>query len=319
MKILANDGLHSSGRKMLEDAGIEVDTERVEQHDLPGALPAYDGIIVRSATKVRRELIENCPDLKVIGRAGVGLDNIDVDFAREKGIQVFNTPSASSRSVAELAIGHILSLARSLQESNREMPEKGHSAFKSLKKKYARGFELEGRSLGIIGAGRIGRELARIGLGMGMRVSFTDPYVEEVSIEMTFPPDQRISVKIPVVHQDALLAEADVISLHVPAIKGGPLIGKNEIGKMKEGVLLINCARGGVIDEKALLEALNNGTVGGAGLDVFENEPTPDPALLNHPKCSVTPHTGASTIDAQEKIGIEMARQIIDHFKDSIS
>lgn len=311
LKILANDGIHVTGKKMLEEAGFQVDTEKINQEDLPSRLNAYDAIIVRSATTVRKDLIDQCPNLKVIARGGVGMDNIDVEYAREKGLAVINTPAASSLSVGELVFGHIFSLARFLQQSNRDMPTSGNTEFKKLKKNYAGGIELSGKTLGVIGLGRIGREAAQIGLGLGMKVIGTDPMMDRVELKVDLHPShgQSMTVTIDTISLDELLAEADVITLHIP---GGPVavLGKEEISKMKKGVILINAARGGVIDEDALLEGLESGQIAGAGLDVFKNEPTPRPDLINHPKISVSPHIGASTHQAQEKIGIELAEKI---------
>lgn len=315
IKILANDGIEADGQLLLEDAGFEVSTEKVAQADLPNELPAYDVVIVRSATKIRKELIDVCPNLKIIARGGVGLDNIDVEYAKSKGIKVINTPAASSRSVAELAFGHMLSLARFLHLSNREMPQKGGSEFKGLKSKYGGGIELKGKTLGIVGFGRIGQEAARIALGMGMKVMPVDLYVDEATISIDlFEIDQAsLSVKLNTVAMDKMLADSDFITVHVPSIGDKALLGPTEINKMKDGVILVNTARGGIIDEEALLQALDSGKVAGAALDVFNNEPTPNPALLNHSKISLSPHIGAATNEAQSNIGKELADQIIAH------
>lgn len=310
MKILANDGIHRAGKELLEKAGFQVDLETIPQDQLNERLPEYDAIIVRSATKVRKDLIDRCPNLKLIARGGVGMDNIDVEYARNKGLTVVNTPAASSQAVAELVFGHILSLARFMHLSNREMPRTGNTEFKKLKKSYAAGRELRGRTFGVIGLGRIGRKAAEIALGMGMKVIGSDPVVNEVTLQVELHPDydQKLSVTIQTIPLDDLLKEADVITLHVP---GGKVLGAEELAKTKKGVILVNAARGGVIDEDALLAALESGQVGGVGLDVFVNEPTPRQELLDHPKVSDSPHIGASTSQAQENIGIELAEQII--------
>lgn len=309
-KILTNDGLHPSGIKMLEDAGHVVTTEKIPQDELIQKLPEYDGICVRSATKVRTDLIDHCPNLKFIGRGGVGLDNIDVDYAKSKGIAVLNTPSASSRSVAELAFAHMLSLARFVHQSNREMPSKGNSSFGILKKSYSKGFELEGKTLGIIGLGRIGQEAAKIGLGLGMRVIGVDPFVAgSVNLKWSIA-NNDLEHNVPSVSLQEMLSKADFITMHIP-FTGSPALGKNEFAQMKKGVYIVDAARGGTIDENALLEALDNGTVAAVGLDVFENEPTPREDILAHPKISLTPHIGASTLEAQEKIGTELAGKIL--------
>lgn len=316
MKILANDGIDSLGQQMLEEAGFEVDVRKISQEDLPGRLNDYDAIIVRSATKVRKELIDQCPNLKVIARGGVGMDNIDVEYARGKGLTVINTPAASSLSVAELVFGHIFSLVRFLQQSNRDMPAAGNTEFKKLKKSYAAGMELHGKTLGVIGMGRIGRESAQIGLSLGMKILGTDPMVDQVTLAVNLHEDygQSLEVKVDTVEMDELLANADIITLHVPGGKKA-VLGEAEIAKMKKGVILVNAARGGVIDEEALLAALDSGQVAAAGLDVFVGEPEPRKDLLNHPKISVSPHIGASTSQAQENIGVELAEKITQALK----
>jgi len=311
-KILINDGIHATGLKMLQDAGHETITEKIAQENLPNELPAFDAICVRSATKVRQDLIELCPNLKIIGRGGVGLDNIDVDFAKSKDIHVINTPAASSRSVAELAMGHLLSVSRFIYKANRNMPQDGDSEFKVLKKSFSKGTELEGKTLGIIGAGRIGRETAKTAIGMGMNVVFHDPFVKDTVVEMNLM-GKSIKFDFTTVPMNEMLAAADAISLHIP-FTGAPVLSTAEFSMMKDGVILVNAARGGTVDEDALLAALNSGKVASAGLDVFINEPTPRKDLLSHPNVSLTPHIGASTEQAQEKIGIELAQQIIDLF-----
>ncbi|MEM6321723.1 MAG: D-2-hydroxyacid dehydrogenase [Bacteroidota bacterium] len=316
VKILINDGIHPDGQLLLEEAGFHVELEKVAQEDLAKELPNYDVICVRSATKVRADLIDQCPNLKLICRGGVGLDNIDVAYAREKGIKVYNTPAASSQAVAELAFGHIFNLSRFLHLSNREMPTKGASDFKKLKKSYAKGKQVRGKNLGIIGFGRIGQETAKIGLGLGMNVMPVDLALDGATLEMSFQGNKEITVSVTIetVAMDEMLAKADYISLHVPSM-GKALLGKEEIAKMKDGVVLVNTARGGTIDEEALLEALESGKVGGAGLDVFVNEPTPREDLLNHPRVSVSPHIGAATLKAQSNIGMELAEKIMDFFE----
>ena len=318
VKILANDGIHADGQTLLEEAGYEVRTEKIAQEDLMEQLPAYDVIIVRSATKVRKELIDACPNLKIIARGGVGLDNIDVDYARSKGITVMNTPAASSQSVAELVFGHMFGLARSLHLSNREMPEKGDTQFKGLKKAYAKGMQLRGKTLGIIGFGRIGQEVARIGLAMGMNVLPVDLIIDEADIDINIYNSNniRLSVKLETAEWDEAIAKSDFLTLHVPFSGGKALIGREEIAKMKDGAILVNAARGGAIDEEALLEALNNGKLAAAALDVFENEPTPKKELLTHPKISLSPHIGAATLEAQANIGLELADKIIAFYGD---
>jgi D-3-phosphoglycerate dehydrogenase / 2-oxoglutarate reductase len=313
MKILVNDGIEPIGKQLLEAAGFIVDTNKIDQADLPVRLNEYDAICVRSATKVRKDLIDACPNLKAIGRGGVGLDNIDVEYAKSKGIAVINTPAASSRSVGELAMAHMLSLSRFLYQSNREMPQNGNTQFNDLKKAYAKGIELEGKTIGIIGFGRIGQETAKCALGMGMDVLAVDPYVSEVTLAIG-PAALGFEVDITTVNMEDMLADADYISLHIPSV-GKPILGADEFAKMKDGVIIVNCSRGGTIDEDALLTALNSGKVAAAGLDVFDNEPTPRQDILTHPKISLTPHIGASTEEAQNKIGQELAEKMIAALK----
>lgn len=309
MKILANDGIEPVGKQLLEQAGFVVDTQKIPQEELVQRLPGYDAICVRSATKVRKELIDACPGLKAIARGGVGMDNIDVEYARSKGIQVINTPAASSRSVAELALAHMTGLSRFLHQANREMPAGGTSRFEELKKAYAKGQELEGKVLGIIGFGRIGQELARIGLGMGMEIMAVDPYISEVELTIGHPRYQW-KASIQTTPMQEMLAQADYISLHIPSA-GKPVLGQAEFDMMKEGVILVNASRGGTVDESALLHALDSKKVAAAGLDVFEHEPTPRQDILEHPRVSLTPHIGASTAEAQNKIGEELAEKLI--------
>ncbi|NNF01473.1 MAG: D-2-hydroxyacid dehydrogenase [Bacteroidia bacterium] len=317
-KILANDGIHPLGKEILEKNGFEVDSEFIPQDQLQEKLPNYDGILVRSATKVRKDLIDACPDLKLIGRGGVGMDNIDVDYARSKGIKVINTPAASSQSVAELVFAHIFTGARFLHESNRIMPGEGDINFKEIKKRLSKGIELRGKNLGIIGFGRIGQAVARIGLGLGMHVLPFKLHHEDVKIEVDFFKIKDASVNI-VVHCDPfemILEESDFITLHVPFPPGAePILYKERFDLMKDGVGIINTSRGGAIVEKDLVMALDSGKVGFAGLDVYENEPLPSKAILNHPKISLTPHTGASTVEAQTRVWIEMADQVVHYFQ----
>ncbi len=312
IKILANDGIEADGKLLLEDAGFHVETEHVPQADLMRLLPEYDAITVRSATKVRKELIDACPNLKVIARGGVGVDNIDVAYAKERGIEVITTPAASSLSVAELAMGHIFSLSRFLHRSNREMAT---GDFKKLKNVYSQGIELRGKTIGIVGFGRIGQEVARIALALGMEVMASDPMINvtDLMLNLYNTKDVRLSIRLNSYPLEDLLKKSDFLTLHTPSLSKA-LIGTAEMEKMKTGAILINCARGGLIDEAALLAALESGKIGGAGLDTFDNEPNPNPALLNHPKISVSPHIGAATFEAQKNIGLELADKIIAHF-----
>ena len=272
-------------------------------------------ILVRSATTVRKELIDKCPGLKIIGRGGVGMDNIDADYAIDQGIHVINTPKASSNSVAELVFAHLFGMVRFLHQSNREMPLEGDSRFKDLKKAYALGSELRGKKIGIIGFGRIGQEVARIALGIGMEVLATDLFTESAPISIEFFNGQKITITIETTDLDTLLKESDFISLHVP-VQENYVISTKEISKMKTGVGIINAARGGVIDEVALIKAIEKNKIKFAGLDVFEKEPNPEIQLLMNPELSLTPHIGAATVEAQERIGTELASQIIKLLKE---
>jgi D-3-phosphoglycerate dehydrogenase len=313
-RILANDGIDPIGKELLENAGFQVDTTHIPQDQLTEGLKNYDGITVRSATKVRKELIDACPNIKLIGRGGVGMDNIDVDYARSKGLAVVNTPAASSLSVAELVFAHLFTGIRFLQDSNRKMPVEGNSKFNDLKKAYAKGIELRGKKIGIIGFGRIGRETAKVALGLGMEVLAYDLFEIPNELELIIGTETKVVCPIKVVSIEQLIKDADFISLHVP-FSEKPVLGKDEFENMKNGVGVVNCSRGGTINEDALIDALNSGKVAFAGLDVFDNEPTPRQDLLTHPKVSLTPHIGASTNEAQERIGTELANLIIDFFK----
>jgi D-3-phosphoglycerate dehydrogenase len=312
MKVLANDGISNSGIQALEIGGFEVITTKVAQEQVANYINTHQipVVLVRSATKIRKDIIDACPSIKIIGRGGVGMDNIDVEYARSKGIHVINTPASSSESVAELVFAHLFSGVRFLHDANRNMPLEGDQNFDGLKKAYANGIELRGKTIGIIGFGRIGQATAKMALGLGMRVVATDGFVPKASITVDFYNGQQLAFDIETIEKVALLQEADFISIHVPA-QADYVIGQPEFEMMKDGVGIVNCARGGVIDEVALVAALDSGKVLFAGLDVFENEPTPEIQLLMHPKISLTPHIGAATLEAQDRIGSELAQQII--------
>lgn len=316
MKVLANDGISQSGIDALQAGGIEVITTKVAQEQLINYINAHqiDVILVRSATQVRKDMIDACPSLKIIGRGGVGMDNIDVAYAREKGLSVINTPAASSASVAELVFAHLFGGVRFLYHANRNMPLEGDTQFNNLKKAYSKGRELRGKTMGIIGFGRIGREVAKIALGCGMKVIYSDSFVENATIELTFYDGQTLSFSFKTQSLDSLLEESDFISLHVPAQKGY-VIGKAELSRMKPQAGLINAARGGVIDEVALIEALENKKLAFAALDVFENEPSPAIKVLMNESVSLSPHIGAATDEAQDRIGTELAEQILTILK----
>mgnify|MGYP000135237484 FL=1 len=317
MKILANDGISQSGIESLQNNGFEVITTKVAQVQLENFINKHqiDGILVRSATQIRQELIDACPSIKLIGRGGVGMDNIDVNYAIDQGIHVINTPKASSNSVAELVFAHLFGMVRFLHQSNREMPLEGDSRFKDLKKAYGLGSELRGKKIGIVGFGRIGQEVARIALGLGMEVLATDLFTESAPISIEFFNGQKITITIETTDLDTLLKESDFISLHVP-VQENYVIGTKEISKMKTGVGIINAARGGVVDEMALVKAIEENKVKFAGLDVFEKEPSPEIQLLMNPELSLTPHIGAATVEAQDRIGAELAIQIISLLKE---
>lgn len=321
MKILANDGISQSGKEKLKAAGFSVVTEKVEQDQLADAINSegYVGLLVRSATTVRKELIDQCPGLKLIGRGGVGMDNIDVEYAREKGLKVFNTPASSSQSVAELVMAQMFSLSRSLHDANRQMPKTGAEEFKALKKKYGKGTELRGKTLGIVGFGRIGRSLAHYALGCGMKVVAYDMYWNDKPVKFKIEGHGEIEVKVPFSEMDQLLENSDYISLHVPKQDDGQaVIGAEQLKKIKRTAILINASRGGVVDEDAILEAFEEEEVRYAALDVFENEPNPRKDLLTHDKISATPHIGAATVEAQDRIGIELADHIIETLGESV-
>ena len=297
MKILVNDGMSAAGKEMLEKAGHEVIDTKIPQEELPGKISEYDAIVVRSATKVRQDVIDaGIPNLKAIVRGGVGVDNIDVKYAEEKGVRVMNTPAASSDSVAELALAHMFALSRWVVPANLTMRDG------QWNKKQYKGVELAGKTLGILGIGRIGKALANKALALGMKVIAYDPYVTSVDLD------------VELLTKDEVLARADYLSLHVPVDPAGPVLSTEDFARMKDGAYLINCARGGTVDEDALIEALDSGKLSGAGIDVFVNEPDPKPELVKHPKVSVTPHIGASTGEAQERIGAEVATLLIDFF-----
>lgn len=316
MKILANDGISKNGVEELEAAGFEVSTVTVAQEQLENYINSENivALLVRSATTVRKDLIDACPSLKIIGRGGVGMDNIDVEYAREKGLHVINTPAASSASVAELVFAHLFSGVRYLYDANRNMPLDGDTKFKALKKAYAKGTELRGKTLGVIGFGRIGQATAKIGLGLGMNVIAFDPFMEKATVSVSFFDGQSLDFDIPMDSKENVLKQADFVTLHVPAQKEF-VIGAPELELMKDGAGLVNAARGGVVDEVAMVEALKSGKLSFAGVDTFENEPTPAVQVLMTPNVSLTPHIGAATTQAQERIGSELAAQIISILK----
>lgn len=316
MKILANDGISEQGIQLLENSGFEVITTKVAQEQVANYINKNNiaVLLVRSATKVKKELIDSCPSLKLIGRGGVGMDNIDVDYARQKGIHVINTPNASSESVAELVFAHLFSGIRYLTDSNRNMPLEGDTRFAELKRDYASGVELKGKTLGIVGFGRVGTAVAKMAIALGMKVLVNDKKDKTKEVTLDFFDGQKVTFTLSTTSLDEVLRQSDFITIHVPH-QDDYLIGENEFDKMKDGVGIINTSRGGVLDEVALIANLDSGKVNFAGLDVFEDEPNPAIQVLMHPQISLTPHIGASTHQAQERISIELAEQIISILK----
>lgn len=319
MKVLANDGISDSAKSALEAQGVTVSTDHVAQERLIDVIntEGYEGLLVRSATTVRQDLIDACPGLRFIGRGGVGMDNIDVDYARNHGKVVFNTPAASSQSVAELVMAHLFAMARSLHHSYREMPARGAEDFNVLKKAYAKGIELRGKTLGIVGFGRIGTSVAQYALGCGMNVIGVDREGTSRTVHVQVPlggsRTQDIAVEIPLVPMADMLAQADAVTFHVPAQEdGSPVLDAAGVASMKQGAMIVNTARGGTVDEAAVREAVESGHLRGAALDVFVGEPKPDPALLKVEGLALTPHIGAATLEAQDRIGDELVERILE-------
>mgnify|MGYP001239879956 CR=1 FL=1 len=317
IKILANDGISNTGIEKLEKNGFIVDTNKIPQENLAEEINSknIEVVLVRSATQIRKNIIDKCPNLKIIGRGGVGMDNIDVKYAQENNIHVINTPAASSSSVAELVFAHLFGMVRYLYESNRQMPMEGDTNFKKLKKSYSGGKELSGKSLGIIGFGRIGQEVAKIGIGLGMKILAHDKFIKEENITIKFFNGEKKTFTVETLELNDVLKNSDFITLHVPKIDEKALIGAEQIGLMKTGAGIINTSRGENIDETALMFSLDKKKLAYAGLDVFDNEPTPSIHLLMHNAISMTPHIGAATLEAQDRIGIELADQIISFYK----
>ncbi len=313
MRVLANDGISKAGEQALKNAGIEVLDHRVAQDHVISFINEnnVDVLLVRSATKVREDLIDACPGLKIIGRGGIGMDNIDVEYAIEKGKYVINTPTASSKSVAELVFGHFFSLARFLHESNRLMPLEGETHFNAMKKSFANAYELSGKTLGVIGFGSIGQEVLKIGISLGMKVKVLTRKPITKFLTLEFFDGQSVNFEITSTNDtDAFLKDADFISINTPKTNEY-IIDTPQFEKMKDGVYIVNTARGGVMNEVALIDFIESGKVAGAALDVFEKEPSPEVLLLMNPALSLSPHVGGNTVDAQEKIGVELAEQII--------
>ncbi|REC44092.1 D-2-hydroxyacid dehydrogenase [Chryseobacterium pennipullorum] len=320
MKVLANDGISKAGERTLKDAGIEILDNRVAQDHVINFINDnnVDVLLVRSATKVRKDLIDACPGLQIIGRGGIGMDNIDVEYAKSKGIKVINTPTASSKSVAELVFGHFLSLARFLHESNRLMPLEGETHFNAMKKSFSNAYELSGKTLGVIGFGSIGQEVVKIGIALGMKIEVLTRSPRTEVLSLNFFDGQTVNFEITSTNDmDAFLRNTDFISINTPKTNEY-IIDTPQFEKMKDGVYIVNTARGGVINEVTLIDYIESGKVAGAALDVFENEPSPELPLLMNPALSLSPHVGGNTVDAQEKIGVELAEQIIKLQKETI-
>jgi len=312
MKVLATDGIAQSGMEALESKGFKVLDINIASGQLENYINKHqiDAIVVGGSTEVREELIDNCPSLKLIGRSGVSMDNIDVDYAIDQGLHVINTPDATANSVAELVFAHLFGMARFLHQSNREMPLEGDFRFHDMNREFGAGMELRGKTLGIIGFGTVGQEVAKIALGLGMKIIASDPLIEGAPISVEFFNGQRMMIPIETSKLDELLQESDFITVHINS-EEKPVISQGEIDKMKDGVGIINVSKAGIVDEVALMNALKKKKVKFAGLDVFENEPKPEIQLLMNPELSLTPHIAASTIEAQERIGTELAEQII--------
>ena len=314
MIVLANDGISKAGEQLLKDAGIEILEAKVSQEHLINFINEnkVDVLLVRSATKVKEDIIDACPGLKIIGRGGIGMDNINVEHAIEKGIYVINTPKASARSVAEMVFAHFFSLARFLHESNRLMPLEGETHFKALKKSFSGAVELEGKTLGVIGFGGIGQEVVKIGISLGMKIKVLTRKPKTEKITLDFFDGQKLEFDISSeTDMDEFLTDVDFLTVNTPKTSEY-LLDQNQFDKMKDGVFIVNTARGGVVNEVTLLDAIENGKVAGAALDVFESEPSPELALLMNPNLSLSPHLGGNTQDAQMKIGRELAEQIIE-------
>ncbi len=301
MNVLICDPVADSAINKMKEAGLDVTVKTgMDKEELIKVIPDFDAMVVRSATKVRKDVIDVASNLKLIVRGGVGLDNIDVKYAQSKGIEVRNTPAASTRSVAELAIGYMFALARMIPQATISMKEG------KWEKKRFKGTELMGKTLGLIGTGRIGSETARIAMAIGMSVIGYDPYIKE-------PPVSGMTL---VSSMDEIFEKSDYISLHLPLTdETKHMINKEKLSKMKKSAFLVNCARGGIIEENDLYEALKEGIIAGAALDVYEEEPPTDRKLFELDNFLCSPHVGASTKEGQGRVGDEVADIIIDFSK----
>lgn len=312
MIVLANDGISEKGIQLLKEADITVLDARVSAEHLSNFINEnnVDVLLVRSATQVRKNLIDECPNLKIIGRGGIGMDNIDVDYAIDKGIYIINTPKASCKSVAEMVFAHFFSLARFLHESNRLMPLEGETKFNTLKKSFNNATELSGKTLGVIGMGNIGLEVIKIGISLGMSIVAYNRTPKTENVKISFFDGQSLHFEIKSVNLDEVLKKSDFISINISNAEKY-FIDNEQIAMMKEGVFIANTARGGVLNEVALIDAIERGKVAGAALDVFENEPNPEIEILMNPALSLSPHIGGNTLEAQNRIAEELAEQII--------
>ena len=317
MIVLANDGISQNSKKELIDLKFKIFDTKIDQSELIKYINMnhIEIILVRSATIINSEILNNCKSIKLIGRAGVGLDNIDLISAKKNNVRVFNTPNASSISVAELVISHLLSANRNLHITNRSMPLNGETKFKEIKSHSSECKEVMFKTLGIIGLGRIGQEVAKRAFSLGMNVIAFDKKIEKIKIHLDHIKNQNIFFDLKISSLNDVLKESDFITLHIPKIKDKPFIGRNEFDIMKKGVGIINTSRGGLIDESELIKFLNNKKVSFAALDVYENEPVPNIQLLMHDKISLSPHIGGSTVEAQERIGDEIVKEIKSFYK----
>ena len=311
MIILANDGISQNSKKELIDLNFKIFDTKIDQSELIRYINKnhIEIILVRSATIINSEILNNCKSIKLIGRAGVGLDNIDLISAKKNNVRVFNTPNASSISVAELVISHLLSANRNLHITNRSMPLNGETKFKEIKSHSSECKEVMFKTLGIIGLGRIGQEVAKRAFSLGMNVIAFDKKIEKIKIHLDHIKNQNIFFDLKTSSLNDILKESDFITLHIPKINDKPFIGRDEFDIMKKGVGIINTSRGGLIDESELIKFLNNKKVSFAALDVYENEPVPNIQLLMHDKISLSPHIGGSTVEAQERIGDEIVKE----------
>ncbi|WBX72663.1 NAD(P)-dependent oxidoreductase [Tenacibaculum pacificus] len=314
MKILVNDGILDGGKATLENAGFEVITTKVAQEQLDNFIneEEINVIVIKNNTEIHSELIDNCPTLKLIANASTSNDNIDVIYAEECGVQVVNVSDASANAVAELVFAHLLGMARFLHQANREMPLEGDTSFNNLKKQFSAGTEVRGKTLGIIGMNVEGQQVAKIALGLGMKVIAYDvEFGNSIEIPVEFYNGQVIDIEIDFTNVDELLKESDFISVHLSS-EENHVIGVKEFEKMKDGVGFINVAQSGLVDEIALVNAIESGKVQYAGLDTFENQPTPEIQLLMNPELSLSPNIASYTIESQHKIGTELANKIIN-------